>query len=185
MASGRKYRVRHRHDARHHRRDVQRRRCALPRYSVHLVARRRLGAVPGRPHRRRIGHRRQIVCPTASSLEAKKFYYDLAGAANRGAVASLLQLVTPAQILFGTDFPPGGTSVRSPGCWPNRSSSDDAARSAKATGRRHGRSPRAAPRPGDSAARPPDVKTSRTNVRLRPRDTASSLSRGSSLLVDR
>ena len=24
--------------------------------------------------------------------------------------ASLLQLVTPSQVLFGTDFPPGGTS---------------------------------------------------------------------------
>lgn len=43
--------------------------------------------------------------------EAKKFYYDLAGAANRGAVASLKELVTSAQILFGTDFPPGGSSA--------------------------------------------------------------------------
>ena len=34
----------------------------------------------------------------------------MAGAANRGAIASLLQLVPAAQILFGTDFPPGGTS---------------------------------------------------------------------------
>jgi predicted TIM-barrel fold metal-dependent hydrolase len=43
--------------------------------------------------------------------EVKKFHYDLAGAANAGAVASLLQLVTTSQILFGTDFPPGGSSV--------------------------------------------------------------------------
>ena len=43
--------------------------------------------------------------------EAKKFYYDTAGAANRGALASLLQLVTPSQMLFGTDFPPGGSSL--------------------------------------------------------------------------
>jgi 6-methylsalicylate decarboxylase len=42
--------------------------------------------------------------------EAKKFFYDTAGAANRGALASLLQLVTPSHILFGTDFPPGGSS---------------------------------------------------------------------------
>jgi predicted TIM-barrel fold metal-dependent hydrolase len=43
--------------------------------------------------------------------ELKKFYYDVAGAANRGAIASLLQLVTADQVLFGTDFPPGGTSL--------------------------------------------------------------------------
>lgn len=42
--------------------------------------------------------------------ETRKFFYDLAGAANAGAVASLLKLVTPAQVLFGTDFPPGGSS---------------------------------------------------------------------------
>jgi predicted TIM-barrel fold metal-dependent hydrolase len=48
--------------------------------------------------------------PNGFMAEAKKFFYDTAGAANRGAVASLLQLVTPAQILFGTDFPPGGAS---------------------------------------------------------------------------
>jgi predicted TIM-barrel fold metal-dependent hydrolase len=43
--------------------------------------------------------------------EAKKFYYDTAGATNRGALASLLQLVPSSQVLFGTDFPPGGTSA--------------------------------------------------------------------------
>jgi predicted TIM-barrel fold metal-dependent hydrolase len=43
--------------------------------------------------------------------ELKKFYYDVAGAANAGALASLLQLVSATQILFGTDFPPGGTSL--------------------------------------------------------------------------
>jgi hypothetical protein len=42
--------------------------------------------------------------------EMKKFYYDTAGTANPGAMASLLKLVTPANVLFGTDFPPGGTS---------------------------------------------------------------------------
>jgi len=41
----------------------------------------------------------------------KKFHYDLAGAANRGAIASLLELVAASQVLFGTDFPPGGTSA--------------------------------------------------------------------------
>jgi predicted TIM-barrel fold metal-dependent hydrolase len=42
--------------------------------------------------------------------ELKKFYYDLAGAANVGAVASLQKLVNTDKILFGTDFPPGGSS---------------------------------------------------------------------------
>ena len=42
--------------------------------------------------------------------EAAKFYYDTAGAANRGALVSLLELVGPSHVLFGTDFPPGGNS---------------------------------------------------------------------------
>ena len=49
--------------------------------------------------------------PNGFMAEAKKFFYDTAGAANRGAIASLLQLVSPTQILFGTDFPPGGSSL--------------------------------------------------------------------------
>lgn len=49
--------------------------------------------------------------PNGFTAELKKFYYDLAGASNRGALASLLQLVAPTQIVFGTDFPPGGTSA--------------------------------------------------------------------------
>jgi predicted TIM-barrel fold metal-dependent hydrolase len=49
--------------------------------------------------------------PNGFTSELKKFYYDLAGAANRGAIASLLQLVATTQIVFGTDFPPGGTSA--------------------------------------------------------------------------
>ncbi|HEY7191714.1 MAG TPA: amidohydrolase family protein [Vicinamibacterales bacterium] len=49
--------------------------------------------------------------PNGFMAEIRKFYYDLAGASNRGAVASLLELVKPSQVLFGTDFPPGGSSV--------------------------------------------------------------------------
>src|SRR4029434_5447397 len=49
--------------------------------------------------------------PNGFIAEIRKFYYDLAGASNRGAVASLLELVTPSQVLFGTEFPPGGTSA--------------------------------------------------------------------------
>ncbi len=46
--------------------------------------------------------------PNGLIAELKKFYYDLAGAANAGVVASLRQLVAPDKIMFGTDFPPGG-----------------------------------------------------------------------------
>ena len=49
--------------------------------------------------------------PNGFAAEAKRFYYDVAGAANRGALASLLQLVPASQIVFGTDFPPGGSSA--------------------------------------------------------------------------
>jgi predicted TIM-barrel fold metal-dependent hydrolase len=49
--------------------------------------------------------------PRGFMYELKRFYYDLAGAANKGAIASLLQLVPPSQVLFGTDFPPGAKSL--------------------------------------------------------------------------
>ena len=49
--------------------------------------------------------------PNGFLYEAKRFYYDLAGAANPGAVASLQQLVSKDHILFGTDFPSGGPSA--------------------------------------------------------------------------
>ena len=49
--------------------------------------------------------------PRGFMAELRKFHYDLAGAANRGAIASLQQLVPATQILFGTDFPPGGSSA--------------------------------------------------------------------------
>ncbi len=48
--------------------------------------------------------------PNGFIAQMKKFHYDVAGAVNRGALASLLQIVTSEQIVFGTDFPPGGTS---------------------------------------------------------------------------
>jgi predicted TIM-barrel fold metal-dependent hydrolase len=48
--------------------------------------------------------------PNGLIAELKKFYYDVAGAANVGAIASLQQLVKSDKILFGTDFPPGGSS---------------------------------------------------------------------------
>jgi predicted TIM-barrel fold metal-dependent hydrolase len=48
--------------------------------------------------------------PNGLISELKRFYYDLAGAANAGAIASLQKLVNTDKIMFGTDFPPGGTS---------------------------------------------------------------------------
>jgi 6-methylsalicylate decarboxylase len=49
--------------------------------------------------------------PAGFIAEAKKCWYDTAGATNRGAIASLVELVPSSQILFGTDFPPGGTNA--------------------------------------------------------------------------
>lgn len=41
----------------------------------------------------------------------KRFHFDVAGASNRGALASLTQWVSSSRIVFGTDFPPGGSSA--------------------------------------------------------------------------
>jgi predicted TIM-barrel fold metal-dependent hydrolase len=49
--------------------------------------------------------------PNGFIAQMKKFHYDVAGAANRGALVSLRQVVPMSQIVFGTDFPPGGTSA--------------------------------------------------------------------------
>jgi 6-methylsalicylate decarboxylase len=54
---------------------------------------------------------RETRLPNGAINELKKFYYDTAGAANVGAIASLRQLVASDRIMFGTDFPPGGTSA--------------------------------------------------------------------------
>jgi predicted TIM-barrel fold metal-dependent hydrolase len=48
--------------------------------------------------------------PNGLMSELRKFYYDVAGATNSGAIASLQQLVKADKIMFGTDFPPGGSS---------------------------------------------------------------------------
>jgi predicted TIM-barrel fold metal-dependent hydrolase len=56
------------------------------------------------------GNAREAL-PRGFIAEAKRFHYDVAGAVNRGALVSLLQLVPASQIVFGTDFPPGGTSA--------------------------------------------------------------------------
>jgi 6-methylsalicylate decarboxylase len=43
--------------------------------------------------------------PRGLMYELKKFYYDTAQANHPGALAALLKLVAPSQILFGSDFP--------------------------------------------------------------------------------
>lgn len=48
--------------------------------------------------------------PDGFKAALRRFHYDTAGASNRGALASLLQLVSARQIVFGTDFPPGASS---------------------------------------------------------------------------
>jgi predicted TIM-barrel fold metal-dependent hydrolase len=47
--------------------------------------------------------------PNGFIQQAAQFYYDTAGATNRGALVSLLELVNSDHVVFGTDFPPGGT----------------------------------------------------------------------------
>jgi predicted TIM-barrel fold metal-dependent hydrolase len=51
------------------------------------------------------GNRKNEEMPNGFMHEVKKFYYDLAGAANVGVVASLQQLVATDKILLGTDGP--------------------------------------------------------------------------------
>ena len=58
------------------------------------------------------GSRSDERMPDGFMSEVRKFYYDLAGASNRGVVASLLELVRADHIVFGTDFPPGGTMAQ-------------------------------------------------------------------------
>jgi len=43
--------------------------------------------------------------PNGLMYELKKFYYDTAQANHPGALAALLRLVPPSQILYGTDYP--------------------------------------------------------------------------------
>ena len=54
---------------------------------------------------------RETRLPEGAMHELKRFHYDVAGAANAGALTSLLQMVSAAQVLFGTDFPPAGPSL--------------------------------------------------------------------------
>jgi len=55
---------------------------------------------------------RETRLPKGAIHEMKRFHYDVAGAANKGALASLMELVTASQVMFGTDFPPAGPSIQ-------------------------------------------------------------------------
>jgi predicted TIM-barrel fold metal-dependent hydrolase len=48
---------------------------------------------------------REKRLPNGFTYELKKFYYDTAQANHPGALAALLKLVSPLQILYGTDYP--------------------------------------------------------------------------------
>ena len=97
-------------------RDVQRHSAALPRHPLHLVARRRHGAVPRRPHRR--AHRatpgeRAALAQRRHARDEEVLLRHTAGAANAGRDRLAAQAGDAATTsLFGTDFPPGGTSAR-------------------------------------------------------------------------
>lgn len=54
---------------------------------------------------------REQRMPNGALHEMRRFHYDVAGAATAGALVSLLKLVTSANVLFGTDFPPAGPSI--------------------------------------------------------------------------
>jgi len=43
--------------------------------------------------------------PKGVMYELKKFYYDTAQGNHAGALAALMKIVTPSQVLFGTAFP--------------------------------------------------------------------------------
>jgi predicted TIM-barrel fold metal-dependent hydrolase len=48
---------------------------------------------------------RASILPRGLMPELQSFYYDIAQANHPGALAALLKIVTPTQMLFGTDFP--------------------------------------------------------------------------------
>lgn len=53
--------------------------------------------------------------PNGILHELRRFYYDTAQPANRGAMASLLELVPVSQIVFGTDYPYRSAGIYGPG----------------------------------------------------------------------
>jgi predicted TIM-barrel fold metal-dependent hydrolase len=56
-------------------------------------------------HEMEMKERAKERMPKGLMYELKKFYYDTAQGNHSGALAALMKIVTPAQVLFGTDFP--------------------------------------------------------------------------------
>ena len=71
------------------------------------------GPVSGGTHRTRRAEleEREQRLPNGATHELTKFHYDVAGAANPGALASLLKLVTTTQCFVGHRFPARGPSL--------------------------------------------------------------------------
>ncbi len=59
-----------------------------------------------------VASRSKDALPNGFGAEMSRYYYDTAAAFNRGALTSLMEMVKTTQIVFGTDFPPGETSVK-------------------------------------------------------------------------
>ena len=69
------------------------------------------GTVPSLADRIEAAARTAPASPDGLKAALSHLHYDTAGAANRGALISLQQLVSARQIVFGTDFPPGATAA--------------------------------------------------------------------------
>ena len=92
-------------------RRLQRRRGALSRHPLHLVARRRHRAVSRRPHRRRVEQRARRVAQRLHRRDRSGSITTRRRRESRRARVAPCSWSRASQIVFGTDFPPGGTSA--------------------------------------------------------------------------
>jgi len=96
----------HRHHTHCGKRAVHRNRARYPE-SAGFFPRRWHNAVPAQrfaSEEKTMKERRKRL-PNGFMYELKKFYYDTAQANHPAALAALLKLVTPLQMLYGTDYP--------------------------------------------------------------------------------
>ena len=80
-------------------------------HSIHLVSRWRDGSASRAGRIQNASRNAKDRLPYGAIPDLKRFYYDVAGATNRGGIASLVELVPSSHVLFGTDFPSGGVSL--------------------------------------------------------------------------